>query len=254
VTGSTHGQAAYDVRLDWGPTGARTLVADARPGDVAVVVDVLSFTTTLTVAVERGIVVHPYPWADAGAASYAEQRGAVLAVGRRAGLETGALSLSPQSFDDDPLVAGVDRVVLPSPNGSSIAFALAEAGVTVVGACLRNAAAVAHHLDALPGRVSVVAAGERWPDGSLRPAVEDLWGAGAVLAGLTRGSLSPEAVAAVAAYDVVRGRLGDALPACASGRELVEGGWAGDVEVASRGDVSTVVPVLYGDAFGAGSS
>ena len=249
MTQRAHGQAAYDVRLDWGPTGARALVADARPGDMAVVVDVLSFTTTLAVALERGIGVHPYPWAEADAASYAEQRGAVLAVGRRAGLETRALSLSPQSFDDDAAVAGVDRVVLPSPNGSSIAFGLADAGVTVVGACLRNAAAVARHLDAATGRVVVVAAGERWPDGSLRPAVEDLWGAGAVLSGLARGSSSPEAAAAVAAYDAVRGRLGEALRACASGRELVDGGWGGDVEAAAEGDVSTVVPVLAGDVF-----
>ena len=47
------------IRFDWGPTGA----ADAAEGvDLAVVVDVLSFTTTLTVAVERGITVLPYPW------------------------------------------------------------------------------------------------------------------------------------------------------------------------------------------------
>ena len=249
MTGSAHGQAAYDVRLDWGHTGARALVADARPGDVAVVVDVLSFTTTLTVALERGIEVHPYPWAEADAASYAEQRRAVLAVGRRAGLEAGGLSLSPRSFDDDAAVVGVDRVVLPSPNGSSIAFGLADAGVTVLGACLRNAAAVARHLDAGTGRVVVIAAGERWPDGSLRPAVEDLWGAGAVISTLTRGSRSPEAAAAVAAYDVVRGRLGDALAACASGRELVEDGFAVDVELAAAYGVSHVVPVLSGDGF-----
>ena len=57
-----HGQAAYARRLDWGLAGPDALVADARPGDVAVVVDVLSFTTTLAVAVEQGVAVHPYPW------------------------------------------------------------------------------------------------------------------------------------------------------------------------------------------------
>jgi 2-phosphosulfolactate phosphatase len=248
VTHDAHRQRAYDVRLDWGLTGARALVADAGPGDVAVVVDVLSFTTTLTVALERGVVVHPYRWAEADAAAYAEQRGAVLAVGRRAGRASGGVSLSPQSFHE---AAGVARVVLPSPNGSSISFALAESGAGVVGACLRNAGAVAGHLAAGIGRVFVIAAGERWPDGSLRPAVEDLWGAGAVLAGLRVSGrrLSPEAESAAAAYDVVRGRLADELPACASGRELVEAGFAGDVEIAAAEDVSTVVPVLAGDAF-----
>jgi 2-phosphosulfolactate phosphatase len=246
VTSPEHGQAAYARRLDWGPTGAAALVADARPGDVAVVVDVLSFTTTLCVAVERGIAVHPYPWAAADAASYAAERGAVLAAGRREGLATRAVSLSPVSFD---AVAGIERVVLPSPNGSAISLGLADAGVTVVGACLRNAAAVGRWLRGRPGRVSVVAAGERWPDGSLRPAVEDLWGAGAVLAELGPDGASPEAGAATAAFDAVRGGLGEALAACASGRELVSAGFDADVAVAAGYDVSTVVPVLVGDAF-----
>jgi 2-phosphosulfolactate phosphatase len=235
-----------DVGFDWGLTGARSLVADAGPGDLAVVVDVLSFTTTLTVAVERGILVHPYPWAQADAAAYAERRAAVLAVGRRAGLEPGAVSLSPQSFEG---LVGVAAVVLPSPNGSTIAYALADAGLQVVGASLRNAAAVARLVSEREGRVLVVAAGERWPDGSLRPAVEDLWGAGAVLAGLTRGSLSPEAGAAAAAYDAVRGRLAEVLPASVSGRELAAAGFAGDVSLAAEEDVSVVVPLLTDDTF-----
>ena len=70
-------------------------------------------------------------------------------------------------------VEGVERIVLPSPNGSSICFALADSGLTVVGACLRNRAAVARWLApqlAAGATVAVVAAGERWPDGSLRPA------------------------------------------------------------------------------------
>jgi 2-phosphosulfolactate phosphatase len=52
-------QASYDVRFDWGPTGAAAMAAD-----VTVVVDVLSFTTTLSVAVERGIEVFPFRWKD----------------------------------------------------------------------------------------------------------------------------------------------------------------------------------------------
>ena len=248
MTRGAHAQTAYTRRLDWGLGGALALVTDARPGDVAVVVDVLSFTTTLTVAVEHGIAVHPYPWGAEDAATYAAARSATLAVGRRQGLADGSVSLSPVSFLG---VAHLTDVVLPSPNGSAIAFALADAGVTVVGASLRNASAVAGWLRARPhARVSVVAAGERWPDGTLRPAVEDLWGAGAVLAGLGAPGRSPEAGAAVAAFEAVEGRLAGQLQGCASGRELVEGGFAGDVDVAAALDVSAVVPVLVGDAFG----
>jgi 2-phosphosulfolactate phosphatase len=250
VTRPAHGQSAYSRRLEWGLSGALAVVADARPGDVAVVVDVLSFTTTLTVALEHGVSVHPYPWRAEEAAAYAASRGATLAAGRREGRAAGVVSLSPASFLG---VAGLDRVVLPSPNGSAICFALAEAGVTVVGAALRNAPSVARRLRASPGSaVSVVAAGERWPDGELRPAVEDLWGAGAVLAGLGGAGASPEARTAVAAFGAVSDRLEDELRRCASGRELVEDGFGADVDLAAAYGASDVVPVLYGDAFAEG--
>jgi 2-phosphosulfolactate phosphatase len=238
-------QSAYRIGFEWGPAGALALTYHARPGDVAVVVDVLSFTTTVTVAVEAGIEVYPYPLAGADAPAYADARRAVLAGPRRAGPGSGSFSLSPASFEG---VTGIDRVVLPSPNGSAISFSLARAGVTVVGACLRNAAAVGRRL-ADARRVRVVAAGERWPDGELRPAVEDLWGAGAVLAHLDLAEASPEARMAAAAYDAVRGDLGPQLATTASGRELVTAGFDRDVEIAAALDVSRVVPVLSGEAF-----
>jgi 2-phosphosulfolactate phosphatase len=241
-----HGQAAYRLRFDWGLTGAQALVADARPGDVAVVVDVLSFTTTLSVAVDRGIAVYPYPWASVEAPAYAAERDAVLALGRRAGLAEGAVSLSPASLDG---VSGIDRVVLPSPNGSTISFALHDAGMTVVGACLRNAVAVGRWLAGRSGGVAVVAAGERWHDGSLRPAAEDLWGAGAVLQALGLAGASPEARLAAAAYVAVRDDLGQSLSDCASGRELIAGGFGHDVQIAAAADASDVVPVLRDEAF-----
>jgi 2-phosphosulfolactate phosphatase len=248
---AAHGQAAYRVRFDWGLAGARALTADARPGDLAVVVDVLSFTTTLTVAVDAGIEVYPYPWATADAPAYAAERDAVLARGRREGRADGSVSLSPASLDG---VSDVARLVLPSPNGSAISFALAAAGVRVVGASLRNAAAVGRALAGMSGRVHVVAAGERWPDGQLRPAVEDLWGAGAVIGAvidtLERADTSPEARLAAAAYDVVRTDLGREIAECASGRELIEAGFERDVEIAAEAGASVAVPVLDGEFFG----
>lgn len=238
-------QASYDLRFDWGPSGAAALAAD-----VTVVVDVLSFTTTLSVAVERGIEVFPFRWKDVRATSYALTRDAVLAVGRsQAG--PGQVSLSPSSVR---AAEGIERLVLPSPNGSAISFALAEAGSEVVGGCLRNAAAVGARLTgrlAAGATVAVVAAGERWPDGTLRPAVEDLWGAGAVLAAIGAGSPSPEAAVAMAAYDALRD-VPAALRGCASGRELVAAGHDGDVAVAAEVGSSAVVPVLRGESFVAG--
>lgn len=244
-----HGQAAYAVRFDWGPTGAAAVAEGAH---LAVVVDVLSFTTTLCVAAEFGVKVYPYRWGDDTAAAYAAEREAVLAGGRS---EKSGISLSPSSVLEALAGTELNRLVLPSPNGSAISFDLAGSGLTVVGACLRNRTAVAGWLAAkLRGgsRVAVIAAGERWPDGSLRPAVEDLWGAGAVLAALVElgiSGLSPEAEQAAAAFLAVEPGLRDRLAASASGRELDAIGFGEDVRVASELDAGGVVPVLHGEAF-----
>jgi 2-phosphosulfolactate phosphatase len=92
----------------------------------------------------------------------------------------------------------------------------------------------------------LAAAGERRPEGALRPAVEDLLGAGAVLHALG-GRPSPEARAAVAAWR--RCDLPGDLLACASGRELAALGRAAEVQLAAEHDVSRVVPVLRDGAF-----
>jgi len=240
-----HRQAGHRVRFDWGPTGAEAI---ARGAEVAVVVDVLSFTTTLTVAVGRGMTVWPFPWRDERAAAYAEERDATLAVGRLEARAAGreAVSLSPADLTS---VTGVERLVLPSPNGSSICAALAQSGAEVVGACLRNRTAVARHVRGAE-IIAVVAAGERWPDGSLRPCAEDLWGAGAVLAALVDlglAGLSPEADVAVSAFRAAEPDLEPRLAACAGGVELAHLGFSADMSVAAEVDVSDVVPVLNRD-------
>ncbi|MBE7162236.1 MAG: 2-phosphosulfolactate phosphatase, partial [Williamsia herbipolensis] len=155
-----HRQGSASIRFDWGLPGA---LAVADGAAVVVVVDVLSFTTTVSVAADLGIEVFPYGFRDASAATFAADRQAVLAVGRSEAGSVG-VSLSPLSVraaaDDGTLVDG-GRLVLPSPNGSTIARALVEGGSTVVAGCLRNAAAVARWAarEAAGAPIAVVAAG-----------------------------------------------------------------------------------------------
>lgn len=143
--------------------------------------------------------------------------------------------------------------MLPSPNGAAIAAA-ARPQVRVVAACLRNITAVGSWLTAhghgTPRHpVAVIAAGERWPDGSMRPALEDLLGAGALICDLQAqgaGSLSTEAAAAKAAYEGTAD-LTRAVASCASGRELAATGFVEDVAIATEEDTCTVVPVRDSD-------
>jgi 2-phosphosulfolactate phosphatase len=240
---SPYAQSGYRVGFDWGPAGAA-----AVPGALVAVVDVLSFTTSVTVAADRGITVLPYRWRDSTAVRYAEQHAAALAVGRsEAG--TDGISLSPASIRQ---AQNVERLVLPSPNGSTISQQLAESGSTVLAVSLRNYEAAAEWAAPQATQVVAVAAGERWADGSLRPAVEDLWGAGAFLARLEElggGPLSPEARAAVAAYRDVAGELPGILEDCAGGRELIQYGFPQDVAIAGEVGLSRSVPVLRDGAF-----
>lgn len=119
---------------------------------------------------------------------------------------------------------------------------------TVFVGCLRNALAVARRAQAVGKRITVVPAGERWPDGLLRPAIEDLIGAGAIIKQL-QGTRSPESCVALAAFEDAAGNLHERLLNCSSGRELEMRSFVDDVKLAAELDVSKVVPVLIEDAF-----
>ena len=256
VATDPYSQTGFSIRFDWGLQGAIAISAGAA---AIVVVDVLSFATTLSVALDAGIEVYPYRFRDASAAAFAATRGAVLAVGRSEAGATG-VSLSPVSVrratePGGPLTV-TNKLVLPSPNGAAICRQLGEANSLVVGASLRNASACAEWVaKAVRGPIAVVAAGEGWPGDVLRPAVEDLWGAGLVidtLASLSGGQMSPEAASARAAYRALGRTPAMALGACASGRELIEAGYGEEIALAAEIDVSRRVPVLAGEAFRVG--
>jgi len=229
-------QAQYELRCEWGLQGLLHLT----PGsDAVVVVDILSFTTATDIVVANGAFVMPYRWKDESAAEFAVQRNAQLASSR----SNSSYSLSPASLLAVPRET---LLVLPSPNGSTLC--LSAGGVATYAGCLRNAAAIAAYLRESARRIAVIPAGERWSDESLRPCLEDWIGAGAVLSSLP-GSRSPEAEFAVAAFERFRDDLRGTLAGCASGRELIEGGFQSDIQLAAEYGVSSAVPALVGDRF-----
>jgi 2-phosphosulfolactate phosphatase len=112
-----------------------------------------------------------------------------------------------------------------------------------------NGGAVAAVAKQYGQKIAVIPAGERWKDdGSLRPAFEDLIGAGAIISHLD-GRRSPEALVALAAFRAVEAELDHALRQCSSGKELFEWGFATDVMLAAQLNVSTCSPVLVNDAY-----
>lgn len=222
------------VELEWGPVGAAALASHCP---VIVVCDVLSFSTTVTVATAAGVRIRPHPWKDRSAAELASRMGALLA-----GPRGSDVSLSPVSMRD---LARDSVVVLPSPNGAMCSLAAADKGATVIAGCLRNAGAVARWCEARGVDVGLVAAGEQWPDGTMRPAYEDWLGAGLIASHLVgRAVLSAEAEAAALAVQHRR-----SLKGVASGAELVGTGFVEDVDIADDADVDDVVPMLVDGQF-----
>lgn len=154
-----------------------------------------------------------------------------------------------------------------SRNGAAVATA-AEGASVLIGS-LRNASAVARTVLEIQGRrqqrtaVSVIAAGELTDAGDLRFAVEDLLGAGTIIAALSdlgADHTSPEAAAACESARGLRRAMRHLLTASGSGKEIA-GGVEATARIEAAGlvptppaaaaevDATDVVPVLDGDDF-----
>lgn len=231
-------QQVFNIRCEWGEHGVAVL---APISDVVIIVDVLSFSTSVDVAVGQGAIVFPYRWKNDGAEKFAESLNAELADPKRT---KGKLSLSPVSLAS---IQPGTRVVLPSPNGATLSLAARPAAV--LAGCLRNARAVAMAAMELGKNIAVIPAGERWKeDHSLRPSFEDLIGAGAIITHLA-GKHSPEAVSATAAFQKVKSELTEYMSQCSSGKELIERDFSEDIHLAAQLNVSDAVPILLDEAF-----
>lgn len=245
-------QSPYECRMEWGQRGAREA---AERGDITIIVDVLSFSSTVTAAVNAGAVVYPHPPpANEAAGKYAAELGAELVRGRAEAAKSGGHSLSPLSFG--PNDSG-SRFVLCSLNGAACSWAAAKVPALFVG-CLLNGAAVARAANDWQRRtgaaISVIACGERWSspqndENNIRPCIEDYLGAGLILSQLS-GSKSPEAAVCIGAFGHARAGLEPLLWDCGSARELREWGYGQDVAYCLRQDVFDVAPMLKEGRFG----
>jgi len=248
MTEDIFSQESYRCRLDWGFIGTERAILR---GDIIVIVDTLSFSTTTTYAVSRGALIFPCTTSD-DAKEVALRVGGVPAVQRSEVPRFGRYSLSPFTFYS---VSEGEKVVLPSLNGSACSSNHAATNQVFAGALVNATAvssAVTECLADGSGAVTIIACGERekvpQPAGDLRVAIEDWLGAGAIIARLNV-SKSPEARLCEIGFVSSARYVADLAWDCISGRELRAAGYGEDVKFAAELDTIDTVPTLRNGAF-----
>lgn len=242
-------QSPFECRVEWGRRGASEA---AERGDIVIVVDVLSFSSTVVSALNVGAVIYPYP-PDLDGKSYAESVGAEYILGRAEAARAGKPTLSPVTFNNGHRN---NSYVLSSLNGAYCTWIASKVPALLIGSLL-NASAVASAANKIKqvsgAAITVVPSGEMWNDireneDRLRPSIEDYLGAGAILSKLD-GEKSPEAQVCMAAFNGTKENLSQLIWDCGSGRELRERGYEEDVLHCARLDVTEAVPILVDGHF-----
>ncbi|MFB1298483.1 2-phosphosulfolactate phosphatase [Mycobacterium sp. pW049] len=245
------------LHADWG-LDAACLAVERR--DAVVVVDALSFSTTVVMAAARGADVLPLPRA------ILDEAGDHTVIERRFGAKLLANDPVDRLLADDLIelsdLRPGDRVVVPSQNGGTLCAAVSQAPAVAVGS-FRNRAAVAEWCAmtiaaATARRVTLIAAGSVWsqmtPLTALRPCIEDGLAAGAI-ASAARAlglDLSVEAAALATLFDSAAERydLETWLHQSVTGRWLASRGDSqAEIRDAVLVDHDDVVPALAPDRF-----
>lgn len=224
-------QAGFAFQFDWGHDGLDAL---AERAGVIVIVDVLTFSSIVCCAVE----------------SRAE---AVIDPAR---LSNDARPCSPISVTDALTMTGGAMLDLTASSAATLALQAQRLAPYVLCGCLRNAHATARAARLLAGTAPIVViANDLADEAGRRFGVEDLIGAGAVLAALDPSNAvsdprcSPEAAAARAAFVGARPRLVDAIGRCATATRLIADGREPDLAACAALDVADVAAALHDGVF-----
>jgi 2-phosphosulfolactate phosphatase len=140
------------------------------------------------------------------------------------------------------------RLLLPSRNGGALSLAAGKGSAAVFCGSLRNVSLVARAASeaAKGGTIAIIAAGEIVPDSGFRPAIEDWFGAGAIIEILRNEGRDEDAKAQLArlAYEAAADKLEHVMRDSLSGREVIERGFEADVDFALQVDQGLTAPRL----------
>lgn len=242
-------QSNYECRVEWGKRGAREA---AERGDITIIVDVLSFSSTVVSAVSQGAIIYPYP-PNLDGKKYAHKIGGEYILGRNEAAILGKATLSPISFNQ---THANNKYVLCSLNGAFCTWIASKVPALLIGSLLnyKSVASVANDLRKKTNtNITIIPCGELWNDireneDGLRPSIEDYLGAGAILSEI-EGSKSPEAEVCIGAYLHSKHRIKDLIWESGSGRELRLKGFEDDVKHCSLLNKYKAVPILKDKCF-----
>lgn len=243
-------QAPFQCRMDWGERG--TIEASDR-GDIIIIVDILSFSSTVTNAIHQGAIIYPFPKVG-DIKEFGKLVDAEVCLGRVEAVEVSTPSLSAPSFNESHRGR---RFVLSSINGATCVKASKE-GINILIGSFLNVSSIANLANKFQKEtklnITVIACGERWSSlegeqRELRPSIEDYLGAGAILE-LLDGTKSPEAKVCTSTFQSSKKNLSDLILDSSSGRELKAMGFPEDVIFALQIDLFKEVPAFVKDEKG----
>ena len=193
----------FDIHCCWGFKLTDDIVL---PYDVCIIVDVLSFSTSLDLLINAKENTQNMPGAD----NFIHH-------------------LTPHALN------------IPSPVGLPLQLNLHQKPVLV--GCLRNARAVARAALQLGNTVLVIPVGDKLSEEEFKTCSEDFIAAGAIMSYL-KGSRSAESNAALDIYNSSKGNIEEVVKLSTSARQMVLNGFLSEVEHACQFNRSKNVPLL----------
>ncbi|HUC89010.1 MAG TPA: 2-phosphosulfolactate phosphatase [Candidatus Paceibacterota bacterium] len=159
-TDNVFNQEPFECKLDWGLNGIKEAV---KRKDIIIIVDILSFSTTVTTAIHYGSEIFPFSKTEIeDIDSYAKEINAEVVLGRSEAKLYNKQSLSSLSFNKS---CNGKKFLLPSRNGSTYSKIAENNDFVFIGSII-NARPVAQIVNRIRKfnkiPVTIISCGERW--------------------------------------------------------------------------------------------